>query len=190
MVPERAARPSRSHARPSTGRRARGAALVLGAVPVAAGAGVTLTTVGGEEGGRPDRVAAGATKDTTTGTASPGGFPSACPSAAPDVSASAAPGGTATAEATTARSRPARPAGTAGPATGPVPAKPSATATRGTGQDGATDTAEVPGATGDPGRRLRWGGGRGPGTGERGARGGRSRGGQRRRPADPPTTAA
>ncbi|PAM99287.1 hypothetical protein CJI59_23845 [Streptomyces sp. Alain-F2R5] len=58
MGSRRAARPSRSHARPRGGLRTRGAALALGAVTVTAGVGITLAVADGEDGEAADRVAA------------------------------------------------------------------------------------------------------------------------------------
>ncbi|MFE0786777.1 CAP domain-containing protein [Streptomyces mutabilis] len=58
MGSRRAARPSRSHARPRGGLRTRGAALALGAVTVTAGVGITLAVADGEDGRAADRVAA------------------------------------------------------------------------------------------------------------------------------------
>ncbi|WP_369175997.1 CAP domain-containing protein [Streptomyces mutabilis] len=57
MGSRRAARPSRSHARPRGGLRTRGAALALGAVTVTAGVGITLAVADGEDGRDADRVA-------------------------------------------------------------------------------------------------------------------------------------
>ncbi|MGW7339389.1 CAP domain-containing protein, partial [Streptomyces sp. NPDC054808] len=60
MGSRRAARPSRSHARPRGGLRTRGTALALGAVTLTAGVGITLAVTDGEDGGASDRVTANA----------------------------------------------------------------------------------------------------------------------------------
>ncbi|MGP2441117.1 CAP domain-containing protein [Streptomyces sp. JW3] len=109
MGSRRAARPSRSHARPSGGRGARGTALVLGAVTVTAGVGITLATLGDGDGGRSDRVAASDATDATGAvdaadrpTPSPSGSPS------PSVSPSASPSRSATTPAAKRKASPAR----------------------------------------------------------------------------------
>ncbi|MYS73048.1 CAP domain-containing protein, partial [Streptomyces sp. SID5926] len=56
MGSRRAARPSRSHARPRGGLRNRGTALALGAVTLTAGVGITLAVGDGDDGGASDRI--------------------------------------------------------------------------------------------------------------------------------------
>ncbi|MEW2448313.1 CAP domain-containing protein [Streptomyces parvulus] len=97
MGSRRAARPSRSHARPRGGLRNRGTALVLGAVTLTAGVGITLAVADGDDGGS-DQVSANAAGQATgseeaAGEASPLTSPSASPSAAasPSPSKSAEP---------------------------------------------------------------------------------------------------
>ncbi len=148
MGSRRAVRPSRSHARPSGGRGARGAALVLAAVTVTAGAGITLMRVGGEDGGRSDRVAASAA-DGATGVATPASDPSptASPSASGSASVSPSPGESSPTPAAKEEESPAR---TAEPAAGTS----SRAAARGTGEpsSGSGDEGESgdTGADADP----------------------------------------
>ncbi|MEU4659398.1 CAP domain-containing protein [Streptomyces sp. NPDC023723] len=117
MGSRRAARPSRSHARPSGGRGARGTALLLGAVAVTAGVGITLATLGGEDGGRSDRVAA-SDADDATGAADAADRPSPSRSAAPSASASVSSSPSRSATTTAAAKRKASPTRTAGPTAG------------------------------------------------------------------------
>ncbi|WP_217168109.1 CAP domain-containing protein [Streptomyces sp. AC512_CC834] len=92
MGSRRAARPSRSHARPRSGLRSRGAALVLGAVTVTAGVGITLAVADGDDGGASDRVAADSAVPTPNAEDAAGGAsPLASPSASPSTSASGSP---------------------------------------------------------------------------------------------------
>ncbi|AKZ60019.1 putative membrane protein [Streptomyces ambofaciens ATCC 23877] len=92
MGSRRAARPSRSHARPRGGLRARGAALALGAVTVTAGVGITLAVAGGEDEGAADRVATSAAGEAShAGDASGGAAPLASASARPSATASGSP---------------------------------------------------------------------------------------------------
>ncbi|MFC7896596.1 CAP domain-containing protein [Streptomyces sp. NPDC057381] len=102
MGSRRAARPSRSHARPRGGLRTRGTALALGAVTVTAGVGITLAVAGGEDGGASDRVAASSAGEApgaedAAGGAVPLASGSASPSApaSPSASASSSPSGSA-----------------------------------------------------------------------------------------------
>ncbi|MEU4142688.1 CAP domain-containing protein [Streptomyces parvulus] len=97
MGSRRAARPSRSHARPRGGLRTRGTALVLGAVTLTAGVGITLAVGDGDDGAS-DQVSANAAGQATgaeeaAGDASPLTSPSASPSAtaSPSPSRSAEP---------------------------------------------------------------------------------------------------
>ncbi|MBT2410555.1 CAP domain-containing protein [Streptomyces sp. ISL-12] len=115
MGSRRAVRPSRSHARPSGGRRARGTALVLGAVTVTAGVGITLAAVGGEDDGRSDHVASSAADDST-GTVEPTSTSSsASPSATASASVSPSPSPSKSATPSAAKKK-ASPARTAEPA--------------------------------------------------------------------------
>ncbi|MCU8594019.1 CAP domain-containing protein, partial [Streptomyces sp. A13(2022)] len=92
MGSRRAARPSRSHARPRGGLRSRGAALALGAVTVTAGVGITLAVTDGDDGGSADRVVAdSAGRTPNTEDAAGGAAPLTSPSASPSTSASASP---------------------------------------------------------------------------------------------------
>ncbi|MGC9379911.1 CAP domain-containing protein [Streptomyces sp. MH13] len=96
MGSRRAARPSRSHARPRGGLRTRGAALVLGAVTVTAGVGITLAVAEGEDGKASDRVATNAAGEAPGAEAPAGGAtPSASASASPIATASSPPSGSA-----------------------------------------------------------------------------------------------
>ncbi|MFE0808626.1 CAP domain-containing protein [Streptomyces sp. NPDC058794] len=92
MGSRRAARPSRSHARPRGGLRTRGTALALGAVTVTAGVGITLAVTGGEDGGASDRVAASTAGEAPGAEDAAGGaVPLASGSASPSASASGSP---------------------------------------------------------------------------------------------------
>ncbi|MFC8871712.1 CAP domain-containing protein [Streptomyces sp. NPDC057148] len=92
MGSRRAARPSRSHARPRGGLRTRGTALALGAVTVTAGVGITLAFVGGEDGGASDRVAASTAGEAPGAEDAAGGaVPLVTGSASPSASASSSP---------------------------------------------------------------------------------------------------
>ncbi|MGW3991125.1 CAP domain-containing protein [Streptomyces sp. NPDC004830] len=96
MGSRRAARPSRFHARPRSGLKARGPALAIGAVAAIAGVGITVAVAGGQDGGGSDRVVADSTAkrpgaaDTTVG-ATPLASASASPSAEASSSPSAKP---------------------------------------------------------------------------------------------------
>lgn len=93
MGSHRAARkPSRSHAKPKGAPRARGLVLALGAMTVAAGAGVTAVS-GGDQGRPADRVtadgpdtASGSADEVAGGVATPLASPSATRSASPSPS--------------------------------------------------------------------------------------------------------
>ncbi|MGW7283824.1 CAP domain-containing protein, partial [Streptomyces sp. NPDC054844] len=96
MGSRRAARPSRNHARPRGGLRTRGTALVLGAVTVTAGAGITLAVAGGEDGSAADRVATSAAGEAPGAEDAAGGAaPLASASASPSATASSSPSGSA-----------------------------------------------------------------------------------------------
>ncbi|MFD5455583.1 CAP domain-containing protein, partial [Streptomyces olivaceus] len=79
MGSRRAARPSRSHARPRGGLRSRGAALALGADTGTGGVGNTLAVTDGDDGGSADRVVADSagrtpnTEDAAGGGGAPAG---------------------------------------------------------------------------------------------------------------------
>ncbi|MEU6105518.1 CAP domain-containing protein [Streptomyces flaveolus] len=91
MGSRRAARPSRSHARPHRGLRTRGTVLVLG-VAVTAGVGITLAVSGGEDGAPADRVTTSAAGGGPNAEVVAGGAAApVSPSASPSVSASASP---------------------------------------------------------------------------------------------------
>ncbi len=92
MGSRRAARPSRSHARPRGGLRTRGTALALGAVTLTAGVGITLAVTDGEDGGASDRVTANAADHAPNAEDPAGGAaPLASTSTSPTATASASP---------------------------------------------------------------------------------------------------
>ncbi|MEU3685397.1 CAP domain-containing protein [Streptomyces sp. NPDC057144] len=92
MGSRRAARPSRSHARPRGGLRTRGTALALGAITLTAGVGITLAVTDGEDGGASDRVTANAADQAPNAEDAAGGAaPLASASASPSATASASP---------------------------------------------------------------------------------------------------
>ncbi|MEU5754358.1 CAP domain-containing protein [Streptomyces sp. NPDC047829] len=92
MGSRRAARPSRSHARPRGGLRTRGTALALGAVTLTAGVGITLAVAGGEDERAADRVATSAAGEASrAGEAAGGAAPLASTSARPSATASGSP---------------------------------------------------------------------------------------------------
>ncbi|MFE1025648.1 CAP domain-containing protein [Streptomyces sp. NPDC058818] len=96
MGSRRAARPSRNHARPRGGLRTRGTALVLGAVTVTAGVGITLAVAGGEDGSAADRVVTNAAGEAPGAEDAAGGAaPLASASASPSATASSSPSGSA-----------------------------------------------------------------------------------------------
>ncbi|MEU8534698.1 CAP domain-containing protein [Streptomyces parvulus] len=91
MGSRRAARPSRSHARPRGGLRTRGTALVLGAVTLTAGVGITLAVADGDDGAS-DRVSANAAGQAAEAEEAAGeASPPTSPSASPSVTASPSP---------------------------------------------------------------------------------------------------
>ncbi|MBT2364256.1 CAP domain-containing protein [Streptomyces sp. ISL-10] len=130
-------KPSRSHARPKGAPRARGIALALGAITVAAGAGVTAFS-GGDQGRAADRVTANGADTASGSAADAAGASSPLPS--PSVSAST-PAPTRTEPATPRKS--ARPSAT--------PSEQSAEAKRaaGTGNRAGTGTGTGTGGTTD-----------------------------------------
>ncbi|MFJ8808605.1 CAP domain-containing protein [Streptomyces sp. NPDC102490] len=92
MGSRRAARPSRSHARPRGGLRTRGTALALGAVTLTAGVGITLAVTDGDDGGASDRVTANAAEPAPNAEDAAGGAaPLASTPASPSASASGSP---------------------------------------------------------------------------------------------------
>ncbi|MGW4544891.1 CAP domain-containing protein [Streptomyces violaceorubidus] len=92
MGSRRAARPSRSHARPRGGLRTRGTALALGALTLTAGVGITLAVTDGDDGGASDRVTADAADRAPNAEDAAGGAaPLASPSASPSPTASGSP---------------------------------------------------------------------------------------------------
>ncbi|MEU8743624.1 CAP domain-containing protein [Streptomyces parvulus] len=91
MGSRRAARPSRSHARPRGGLRTRGTALVLGAVTLTAGVGITLAVADGDDGAS-DRVSTNAAGQAAEAEEAAGeASPLTSPSASPSVTASPSP---------------------------------------------------------------------------------------------------
>ncbi|MFG3321007.1 CAP domain-containing protein [Streptomyces sp. NPDC048171] len=122
MGSRRAARPSRSHARPRGGLRTRGTALVLGAVTLTAGVGITLAVADGDDGGASDQVSANAAGQTPdAGDTVSGSSPLTSPSASPRGTASGSP--SASAEPTK------KPKKTASPSTSAAKADPPASRT-------------------------------------------------------------
>ncbi|MEU3660204.1 CAP domain-containing protein [Streptomyces sp. NPDC032940] len=149
MGSRRAARPSRSHARPHRGLGRRGTAVVLG-VAVTAGVGITLAVSGGEDDGPADRVTTSAAGGGPNAEVAAGGAtapvsPSASASASPRVSAtpSASPSRTARASAAPAKKTPA--ASTA-PARATVKTRTDGSASGG----GGTDSGGGPGSGSGP----------------------------------------
>ncbi|MEU6447084.1 CAP domain-containing protein [Streptomyces sp. NPDC046979] len=122
MGSRRAARPSRSHARPRGGFRNRGTALVLGAVTLTAGVGITLAVADGDDGGASDQVSANAAGQTPDAEDAAGGAaPLTSPSASPTTTASGSP---------SASPEPAKkPKKTASPSTSAAKAAPPASRT-------------------------------------------------------------
>ncbi|MFB6553481.1 CAP domain-containing protein [Streptomyces sp. NPDC056405] len=112
MGSRRAARPSRTHARPRGGLRTRGTALVLGAVTVTAGVGITLAVAGGEDGSASDRVATSAAGEAPAAEDAAGG-------AAPLTSTSASPSATASSSPSVNAKPKEKPKKTASPAATP-----------------------------------------------------------------------
>ncbi|WP_431987965.1 CAP domain-containing protein [Streptomyces parvulus] len=159
MGSRRAARPSRSHARPRGGLRTRGTALVLGAVTLTAGVGITLAVADGDDGAS-DRVSANAAGQAAEAEEAAG---EASPSASPSVTASPSPS-----RSPEARKKPTK---TASPASGTAKAAAPASRTperataksggdrssgSGTGSDGGTgggtgsDSGSGSGGSGGP----------------------------------------
>jgi uncharacterized protein YkwD len=144
MGSRRAARPSRSHARPRGGLRSRGTALALGAVTLTAGVGITLAVTDGDDGRASDRVTANAADEAPNAEDAAGGaVPLASASASPSVTASGSP--SASAEPAKKPKRTASP--TTGAAEAPAPAsKAPVKATAKSGSDRSGD-----GGGSDPG---------------------------------------
>ncbi|MFE1585145.1 CAP domain-containing protein [Streptomyces sp. NPDC058737] len=170
MGSRRAARPSRSHARPRGGLRTRGTALALGAVTLTAGVGITLAVTDDESGGASDRVTANAADRAPNAEDAAGG-------AAPLASTSASPSATASGSPSASPGPKKKPEKTASPTTGaaktpapaskaPVEATPKS-AGDGSGGEGSSGGGSGSGSGGGPGS----GSGSGSGTGS-GATGG------------------
>ncbi|MEG8279908.1 CAP domain-containing protein [Streptomyces sp. AHA2] len=160
MGSRRAARPSRFHARPRKGLKARGPALAIGAVAAIAGVGITVAVAGGEGGGASDRVVANSTgeapgaEDATAGAAPlASGSASASPAGA-SAKASASP----SAEPKEKKKRSASPTPRPRRTTGPAPKAPAGTAAKSSSGGGP---ASGTGGTGPGGA----GSGSGSGTG-------------------------
>ncbi|WP_217140287.1 CAP domain-containing protein [Streptomyces sp. AC627_RSS907] len=173
MGSHRAARPSRSHARPRGGLRTRGTALVLGAVTVTAGVGVTLTVSGGEDGGTADRVTTRAAGEAAGARDAAGGAaPLASPSASPRATASGSPfASTEPDGGTEPTGKPAKAAGSAtGPAktAGPASGAPDKATARSRG-DRPSDGGSGSGAGTRSGPASDPGSGSGPDSGSGGA---------------------
>ncbi|MFC9049695.1 CAP domain-containing protein [Streptomyces anthocyanicus] len=159
MGSRRAARPSRSHARPRGGLRSRGAALALGAVTLTAGVGIALAVGDGDDGGASDRVTANAADQASNAEEAAGG-------AAPLASASASPSATAgrspspSAEPKRTPTKTASPATSAPKASAPASKAPvRATAKSGGDRSGGGGSGSGSGSSGGSGS------GSGPGSG-------------------------
>ncbi|MFD8066660.1 CAP domain-containing protein [Streptomyces parvulus] len=154
MGSRRAARPSRSHARPRGGLRTRGTALVLGAVTLTAGVGITLAVADGDDGAS-DRVSANAAGQAAEAEEAAGeASPPTSPSASPSVTASPSPS-----RSPEAKKKPTK---TASPSSGTAKAAAPASRTpeRATAKSGGDRSSG--GGTGSDGRT---GGGTGSGSG-------------------------
>ncbi|MFJ8655882.1 CAP domain-containing protein [Streptomyces rochei] len=167
MGSRRAARPSRSHARPRGGLRTRGTALALGAVAVTAGVGITLAVADGEDRGASDRVAA-----STAGEAP--GAEDAAGGTAPLASGPASPTATASGSPSASAKPKEKPKPSASPTAGarrttePASKAPART----TAKSGGGGTASGGGSTGSGG--LGSGSGSASGSGGSGGSGGSS----------------
>ncbi|MGC0414089.1 uncharacterized protein YkwD [Streptomyces sp. SAI-195] len=139
MGSRRAARPSRSHARPRGGLRSRGTALALGAVTLTAGVGITLAVTDGDDGGASDQVTANAADRAPNAEDAAGGAaPLASASASPSATASGSP--SPSAEPKKKPKKTARPATSAAKAPAPsskAPVKTTAKSGGGSGGDGS-----------------------------------------------------
>ncbi|WP_399894457.1 CAP domain-containing protein [Streptomyces sp. BBFR51] len=157
MGSRRAARPSRSHARPRSGLRSRGTALVLGAVTVTAGVGITLAVADGDDGGASDRVTANSADLTPNAEDAAGGAsPLTSASASPSTSASGSP--SRSAEPTKKPKKTARPTTSAPKAPAPASSAP----VKATAKSGSDRPA---GGGGDSGSDTGSGSGSGSGSG-------------------------
>ncbi|MFE0413775.1 CAP domain-containing protein [Streptomyces tendae] len=164
MGSRRAARPSRSHARPRGGLRTRGTALALGAVTLTAGVGITLAVTDGDDGGASDQVTANAADRAPNAEDAAGG-------AAPLASASASPSATASASPSPSAEPKKKPKKTADPTTStaeaPAPtSKAPVRATAKSGTDGSGSTGSGGGS--DSGSGSGPGSGAGSGSGATG----------------------
>ncbi|MGC9495863.1 CAP domain-containing protein [Streptomyces sp. WG7] len=140
MGSRRAARPSRSHARPRGGLRTRGAALVLGAVTVTAGVGITLAVAQGEDGKASDRVATNAAGEAPGAEEPAGGAtPSASASASPIATASSSPSRSAEPKDEKEPKTSASPATSPAKAAAPASRAPARTTAKSGGGDRASD---------------------------------------------------
>ncbi|MFE6590893.1 CAP domain-containing protein [Streptomyces sp. NPDC057781] len=164
MGSRRAARPSRTHARPRGGLRTRGTALVLGAVTVTAGVGITLAVAGGEDGSAADRVATSSAGEAPGAEDAAGGAaPLASASASPSVTASSSPSGSAKPEEKPKKT--ASPAGSPSKTAEPASKAPVKTTAKSGGDrpTGGGDTGSGgTGAGSDSGSDSGSGGGGGP----------------------------
>jgi uncharacterized protein YkwD len=172
MGSRRAARPSRSHARPRGGPRTRGGALALGAVVLTAGVGNTLPDGDGDAGAASDRVAVDAADRAPNAEDAAGGaVPLASTPASPSPTASASPSGS-----TGPEKKPGKTASpTAGAVKAPAPvSKAPVEATGKSAADGSGGGRSGGGGSGTgtgPGSESGSGSGSGSGTGS-GAGGG------------------
>lgn len=163
MGSRRAARPSRSHARPRGGLRTRGTALVLGAVTVTAGVGITLAVADGNDGAASDRVTTNAA-DQSPGAADPAASASA--STSPGATASSSP--SASAEPTEKSTKKASPTTSAAKAAEPASKAPA----RATAKSGSDRPAGDGGSDSGSGSGSGAGSGSGSGSSSGGAGGG------------------
>ncbi|MFE9703017.1 CAP domain-containing protein [Streptomyces sp. NPDC005930] len=162
MGSRRAARPSRSHARPRGGLRHRGTALALGAVTLTAGVGITLAATDGDDGGASDRVAANAADRAPNAEDAAGG-------AAPLASASASPGATASSSPSRSAAPKKKPKRTASPSTSaPKASTPTSEAPVRAATKSGGDGSGGAGSGGGSGSGQGSGSGAGPGSGATG----------------------
>lgn len=159
MGSRRAARPSRFHARPSSGPKRRGPALAMGAVAAIAGVGITVAVVSGEDGDASDRVVANSTDRTPgAGDASGRATPLASASASPSTTASSSP----SVKPKEKRKQSASPTPRARKSTVPASKAPAGTAAKSSGGGAASGSGgRLPGGTGS-GSGTGSGGGGGP----------------------------
>ncbi|MFC0498389.1 CAP domain-containing protein [Streptomyces mutabilis] len=160
MGSRRAARPSRSHARPRGGLRRRGAVLALGAVTVTAGVGITLAVADGEDGKAADRVTANSAGEAPGAEDAAGG-------AAPLVSGPVSPSATASGSPSASVGPKEKPTKSASPSHSPVKKAEAASEApaRTTAKSGSVRPASGGGDTGAGGTGAASGAGSSSGSG-------------------------